>query len=825
MSDFLKYFIENIDRIMLLFLNHIQYTFIAVFIAILIGVPLGIIIYNYRALGRPILTLANVVQAIPSLALVGFLVPSLGIGETTAIIMVVTYSLLPILKNTYTGLSNIDDNTLEAAKGIGMTRTQVLFKVQIPIALPVIMAGIRISSVTAVGLMTIAAYVGADVLGTIVIAGINVLSTVMILSGAIPACLLAITMDFIMSKVEKAVTPISLQISGANISQETIENMRTHKKRTFVSVGIVLVIVIGVFVSDYMSSNVTMPVVPSDDGTEVVPTEVITIGSKESIEGRIIGHIMAEAIEQQTNHTVERRMGLGGTQIAFTALETDEIDIYPEYTGSLLTAILGDTYVPGTTEEAVYDQIKANVLEEYNLYALPEFGFNNRYVLSVMPETAEQYSLETVSDLAAISSGFMLGCSSEFSVREDGLLGLNDMYGTNFADIKVLTGSLMYTAVAEGDVEVITAFSTDSLMGKYNLVALDDDKNFFSHYEMFPLVNERIVNEHPEVVEVLAEIVTLIDDETMIELNSRASEDLIDAEVIAYEFLLEHGYVKTEEKPSEVITIGSKESIEGRIIGHIMAEAIEQQTNHTVERRMGLGGTQIAFTALETDEIDIYPEYTGSLLTAILGDTYVPGTTEEAVYDQIKANVLEEYNLYALPEFGFNNRYVLSVMPETAEQYSLETVSDLAAISSGFMLGCSSEFSVREDGLLGLNDMYGTNFADIKVLTGSLMYTAVAEGDVEVITAFSTDSLMGKYNLVALDDDKNFFSHYEMFPLVNERIATEHPEILAVLAEIVTLIDDAKMVELNSRASEDLIDAEVIAYEFLLEEGYVTNPK
>lgn len=195
------------DQIIELLVEHIQLTLIAVGFSILVGIPLGILIARYRNLSKPIIGIANIIQAIPSLALLGFLVPFLGIGSKPAIIMVVLYSLLPIVKNCYTGLVNIDEDLLEAAKGMGMTARQVLVKVQLPLATPIIMAGIRISAVTAVGLMTIAAFIAAGGLGYLVFSGVQTVNNNMILAGAIPACILALLMDFVIEKLEKITVP------------------------------------------------------------------------------------------------------------------------------------------------------------------------------------------------------------------------------------------------------------------------------------------------------------------------------------------------------------------------------------------------------------------------------------------------------------------------------------------------------------------------------------------------------------------------------------------------------------------------------------------
>jgi osmoprotectant transport system permease protein len=201
------FLVQSAGEIATRLFQHLQLTLLSIFIATALGVPLGVLISYRRRMKKPVMGVANVVQAIPSIALLGFLIPILGIGEKPAVFMVVVYSLLPIIKNTVTGLSGINAETLEAAKGIGMTRIQVLTKVKLPLALPVIMAGVRISAVTSVGLVTLAAFIGANGLGYLIYSGIRTLNDYQILAGAVPACLLALLMDFLFSLVEKMVTP------------------------------------------------------------------------------------------------------------------------------------------------------------------------------------------------------------------------------------------------------------------------------------------------------------------------------------------------------------------------------------------------------------------------------------------------------------------------------------------------------------------------------------------------------------------------------------------------------------------------------------------
>ncbi|WP_409968003.1 ABC transporter permease/substrate-binding protein [Bengtsoniella intestinalis] len=526
MTNFANYLLSQWDTILRLLVNHIQYSAIAVFAAILIGVPLGIIIFNSVTARKPVMSIANLVQAIPSLALLGFFVPYLGIGASTAISMVVLYSLLPILKNTYTGLANINPDMIEAAKGIGMTRRQVLLKVQLPLALPVIMAGIRVSAVTSVGLMTIAAYIGADVLGSLVITGIQTDNSYMIFAGAIPACLLALLMDFVVGKIEKAVTPISLQLSASKLTPEAVTRLKATRRFTLGTAGAALALIAVLLIAPLF-----------DTAPDIV------VGSKDQTETPLLGNMVADLLDEHTDLKIERKIGLGGTLIAYGALTSGEIDMYPEYTGTLMATVLGDTFVAGTSPEQVYDDIKTKIYEEENLVALSPYPVNNTYALAVTQETAARYNLTTISDLAKVSSNFIIGGTNEFNDRLDGLPGLMDAYDASFKEVKNLTGTLRYTALMSGDVDVTVAFATDSLINKYNLVVLEDDLNFFPPYNIFMLVQEETLLQYPEIEPVINMLLPYITDENMQMLNARVTDDGIDIATVANDFLRENGLI------------------------------------------------------------------------------------------------------------------------------------------------------------------------------------------------------------------------------------------------------------------------------------------
>lgn len=521
---FIKYLIQNREQILSLTLEHIQLTAIAVGFAILIGVPLGILISYIKKLNKPVIGIANIIQAIPSMALLGFAIPFLGIGTLPAVVMVILYSLLPIIKNTFTGIQNINQQTIEAAKGIGLTKTQILFKVQIPLALPVIMTGVRISAVTAVGLMTMAAFIGAGGLGFLVFSGIRTVNNSQILAGAIPACILALFVDFFIGIVEKLVTPISLQTAAG--SKEKQQKTRKIQKRIITVTTLFLVAVLGYTgVKNHISAE-----------------KVIRIGSKDFTEQHILANMFSDLIEDKTDITVDRKINLGGTQVCFSALKSGDIDLYFDYSGTAY----GDTlnYPPISDMEEVYNTVKKDFKELYNIDVLKQMGFNNTYVLAVTKETAAKYNLSTISDLAKVGKDLKAGTTLEFLNRIDGIPGLLKHYGFHFKDTVGLDGSPRYVALMNKETDVVDAFSTDGLLKKFELVTLKDDKNFFPPYYAIPLMRDEIAEEYPELIPIIEELGDVLTDEVMVELNYKVDELQMEPAEVAREFLTENSFIQ-----------------------------------------------------------------------------------------------------------------------------------------------------------------------------------------------------------------------------------------------------------------------------------------
>ena len=522
--QFGSFVVERRQQILNLTMQHIELTVFAVIMAIVVGVPLGILITRYKKLSAPVIGIANVVQAIPSLALLGFLIPVLGIGSKPAILMVFLYSLLPIIKNTHTGLDNINPDIIEAAKGIGMTNSQILRIVQIPLALPIIMSGIRISAVTAVGLMTIAAFIGAGGLGYMVFAGVQTVDNNMVLAGAIPACILALLMDYIIGKIEKGVTPPGIKKSDGTIKIPKKKRKGKKYLKQIIAASLVIVIIIGAAL------------------TYEKKQDTIVVGSKNYNEQLILGNMIAELIEKNSDIKVERKMNLGGTSVALSALKAGEVDCYVEYTGTALVNIMNQA--PIKDPDKAYKVVSDYYTKNYDVTWLNPLGFNNTYTLAVRPDTAEKYNLKTFSDLAKVSNQLKLGSTIEFSNREDGYLGLNKKYNMNFKDVKAIDGGLRYTSIANKKTDVVDAFSTDVLLKGFNLKVLEDDKNFFPSYYAVPIVKNSTLKKHPELKGIINKLSGKIDEQQMRDLNYKVDKLQQSPEKVADDFLRENGLVK-----------------------------------------------------------------------------------------------------------------------------------------------------------------------------------------------------------------------------------------------------------------------------------------
>lgn len=498
-------FQERKAQLLAALLEHIQISFIALFFAVLIAIPLGIYLTNKKKIAESIIGISAVLQTIPSLALLGLLIPLFGIGKVPAIIALVVYALLPILRNTYTGINEVDPSLKEAALAMGMNRSKRLVKVELPLAMPVMMAGIRTAMVLIVGTATLAALIGAGGLGDIILLGIDRNNTALILIGAIPAAILALIFDVALKKLE------SLSF-----------------KKTITTLSLIsLAALVMIF----------FPLLSSKQQDEIV------IAGKLGAEPEILINMYKLLIEQETDLTVTLKPGLGKTSFVFNALKSGSIDIYPEFTGTAISEFLKEEAI-NNNQEDVYLQAKEGMQEQFDMVMLSPMNYNNTYALAVSEELAESYQLQKISDLKPIEQKVKAGFTLEFNDREDGYVGIQKRYGIAFTTLATMEPKLRYQAIQSGDINLLDAYSTDSEIRQYKLRVLEDDQALFPPYQGAPLLRKETLIDYPEIGEALNQLADHITDDEMREMNYQVNVEGKLAAEVAKEYLIKRGLLK-----------------------------------------------------------------------------------------------------------------------------------------------------------------------------------------------------------------------------------------------------------------------------------------
>ncbi len=287
-----------------------------------------------------------------------------------------------------------------------------------------------------------------------------------------------------------------------------------------------------------LSAALILPVLLSGCGS----VNTVTIGSKDFSENILLSEIFAQLIEAKTDLKVTRKQNMGGTFVNFEAIKNNQIDIYPEYTGTALTAQLAMDVIIDPDE--AYDKVAAEFDSRFDIKWLMPLGFNNTYAVAVTDDIYRETGVETVSDLVAIAPNLTFGAEHEFFDREDGFDGLLATYGMAFKGApQKMNISLKYQAMDNGDIDVTDVFSTDGNILKYNLKILEDDKNFFPPYYAAPIIRNETLEKHPELEDILNMLAGLFDDETMTRLNYEIDVEGKDVAVVAKEFLEVNGLI------------------------------------------------------------------------------------------------------------------------------------------------------------------------------------------------------------------------------------------------------------------------------------------
>ena len=269
------------------------------------------------------------------------------------------------------------------------------------------------------------------------------------------------------------------------------------------------------------------------------------------------------------------------------------------------------------------------------------------------------------------------------------------------------------------------------------------------------------------------------------------------------------------------LVIAGKIGAEPEILMNAYKLLIEQGTKLSAEVEPNFGKTTFVFNALRSGEIDIYTEFTGTVLGNFFDIVPEPGVSKEAVYEEARDKLQDEYDMTLLDPMAFNNTYALAVTSDFAEKYDLKTISDLKPVQNEVNAGFTLEFNDREDGYPGIQKMYDLSFGEVITMEPQLRYEATEQGDVNVIDAYSTDSQIEVYDLVVLEDDMGLFPPYQGAPLMLTELIEEHPEVEDVLSVLDGAITSAQMREMNYQVDVEDRSAEEVAREFLTEEGFL----
>ena len=504
MNKLILTFLEKKDELFSGIVEHIQISFIALIIALIIAIPLGIYLSYHKKLANIVIAINGVIQTIPSLAILALLIPIVGIGRKPAIIALILYALLPILHNTYTGITGVDPMYMVTSRALGMNKFQQLAKVQLPLAMPVIMTGVRTAAVLIIGTATLASLVGAGGLGKLILLGLDRNNNYLILLGAIPAALLAILFDFIFKQLEK------------------------------LSIKKILIFLILITFACLFGS------ISSFNNTK---KDKLIISGKLGSEPEILINMYKILIEENSKLGVELKPGLGKTSFVFNALKNGNIDIYPEFSGTAVFTFLNETPVNNNAED-VFNQAKKGMETKFKMVMLKPMKYNNTYAIAVSKKFANENNLKTISDLARVKDKIKAGFTREFNDREDGYPGLKKLYQFEIPNIKEFEPKLRYVAVQSDDINLVDAYSTDPELAQYNMVILKDDKHLFPPYQGSPMMREETLKKYPELKKILEKLSGKISDEEMSTMNYRVSVKGEKAEDVAREYLRNAGIIK-----------------------------------------------------------------------------------------------------------------------------------------------------------------------------------------------------------------------------------------------------------------------------------------
>ncbi len=484
--------------------SHLEITLIALGVGIGISLPLAIAVAKWPPGRWPVLTLASIVQTIPSLALLALMVPLLNrLGFWPTVVALTFYSMLPILRNTVTGIIGVDPAMTEAARGLGMTPMQVLTRVELPLAAPIIIAGVRTATVWVIGIATLSTPVGQESLGNYIFSGLHLRNWTMVLFGCVAAAVLALIFDSLIAILQSAAE-------------------KGSKTRAVLAVLALAVVLIGglgasTFVKWAKASGVSSQ---NHRDTETLPTQtkttrVIKIAAKSFAEQYILAALLQDRLEKSGFRT-QVSSDLGST-VAFDGLASNKFDVYVDYTGTIWSNVMKRKETLSSAR--TLDRMTGYLDGKYGIECLGSLGFENAYTLAMRKKNADQMSIHSIADLAAQAPEMTLGSDQEFLSRPE-WFAVRDAYQLHFEQKIIYSSTFMYEAIDRGLVDVIPAFSTDGRIAAYQLKVLDDPLQAFPPYQAVLLLSPR-ASKNKELVRALKPLIGQINEKTMRHANQK----------------------------------------------------------------------------------------------------------------------------------------------------------------------------------------------------------------------------------------------------------------------------------------------------------------
>src|ERR1700743_3068826 len=442
--------------------NHVRVSVTALALGLLVSLPLAVAARNRPVMRGALLGLASIVQTVPGLALLALFYPLLlalaalslrwfgfdfsAFGFLPAVLALALYSMLPVLRNTITGLRGVDPAILEAAQGVGMTPRQSLFTVEWPLALPVMMAGIRPAAVWVIGTATLSTPIGQTGLGNYIFAGLQTQNWVFVLFGCAAAALLALTVDQLLALIEAGI--------------------RGRSRLRIALGGVGLAALVAATLAPSLSRS---------------PSSYI-VGAKTFAEQYVLSALVAQRL-RAAGLTASTREGLG-SNVIYDALVTNDIDVYVDYSGTLWANQFHHSDIK--PREELLAELKT-ILARQKITLLGELGFANAYALVMPRKRAEALGIHSVSDLVSHAGAMSMAADYEFFSRPE-WAGIQNAYGLKFRSQRQMQPDFMYAAVASGDVDVIAGYTSDGLIAKYDLVVLEDDRHAIPPYDAIVLL-------------------------------------------------------------------------------------------------------------------------------------------------------------------------------------------------------------------------------------------------------------------------------------------------------------------------------------------------